>query len=361
MQRLYDGVAFSKGSFVSPKLELTLKRQRNSIESMKRYYRENYVLVSNSSLLIKAIYKLSSYIGGSRVAALNSLDENLKDITASLRFVTSSNFGNVFDSDFSGEEGTVIIGAPHYSQAELITVTDWKALVPLRVVSRDGVDGSLLRPDLREEAEGATVVTLDLKALLVMLSLWMVENNKRPIGEQQTLNEFLGRYVYVNAMDSQMDCIMVNILRLIPEEVEVLKLSTYPSVASNKDYMVLLIEEMQELKEKYAEKSQDFLATIGHIPSYTKDSIKDSVPTINVAATTYNYWALQAAYVNVTEASLIVGASDPEINSTRNTFRRINRHMKSVRTFEKIKHPYFRKWLQDRYMFVMFRLDDAKN
>lgn len=256
---------------------------------------------------------------------------NLEDFARATNITTHINKQKMVKNLFYGKAPTALISE---SRLDInYDAMDWKYLNPLRVLVCPVTKGFFTRPDLIEATNGYSIIGIDIPMLSVMYNSWMRENLLLPVDVQERPQQFLGRYVYPNMMESQADAIMVNNLNYEMTNF----IDDSPKLPTDQsgviDNTVPFVDQLLKAVRESTNKGYTMEQLAESIPSFSADSLLDSLQDPHMLETSANYWGTVMGDLPVLYALAKNTPSDPTATSVIARLRGIQRTLNSQRTF----------------------------
>ena len=169
-----EGISF--GGKANIKLSFILAKHLANVDKAVNYYKLNYKFVPSSHILVRLLGGFTWDLTQGAVNSFNMATDNLQQICTALGITTSQNKGDLDEDSFYGRIGTILLSDSRATFSDIIG--NWKGMVPLEIVYRDGINGALQLPDEDQVvAKGSyTAIQIDIPLLAAMYTKWYIEN-----------------------------------------------------------------------------------------------------------------------------------------------------------------------------------------
>lgn len=338
-----------RGSRIDPKLNQLMQKQKSNLSQCVRYYQQNYVPVDMTHPLVRLCYRFNWDLTQQSFDYYNRANEQKEELCSPLGITTSFNKGEIHEGIFYGEacKTALVLEVRDTNMRALMDGRPWASLTPLRVLTRPGVRGAYLRPDLiNEDEEGYAVVAIDVPLLAGMFKRWRLDNQKKPKEARERPEHFVGRYLLPSMMHTQMDAVLLNSLNAFSLRKSELK--DLSGVALG------LIDQTANLAEELfdhvnALQGSTWEQVANHIPSFEGETLADHLPVLSDRISQANEWASVGGSVALCRVCSKYATDNPEGDRLVNLWMQEDRHYKNDRTFSKTPDPKFGTLLENHY------------
>lgn len=359
MLTLIDNVSnLNRGEVVDYGLARLLKLQAGNIERMRSYYIANYVPIDATNPILKLLYGFNWALSANPMSFYNSAYEDMEVLCSSVGITTSYNRGQTFQGIFFGEgvSNALVLSVDPANRRTAVTSTRWRTFSPLKVITRPGVRGAYVRPDLLDYDSGNAVIAVDVPMLAYQYRLWYEYNSKLPLVERERPEHFLGRYVFPNMLYSQMDAIMVNSLLMdsVDEDPR-----NFPTPLAVMNHTEPLLKSLRKLISQVSETETVFDRLLTHMPSFKHSDMSQNLPRIHDRVTEANAWVALAMSLPMVSVCVKWGKEhNPEWGNVLNLFSTAERRIRTQRVIEKVTDLSFRINLDTDYTDFIIEITD---
>lgn len=333
-------------SFETVTLDFLIAKQEKEVNDAMRYYRNNKRTIPAGHWM----YRLCKLLDWGHEPTFSTYYFRAKDeeetICRNMGIYTAINKGHALDLNMGTDGFCVGFNNTHVDSGSYVSLgSKWETLEPVKVVHRPGVKGSLLLPDdPKQDYDGYCAISVDIPLLAIMYLGFKKQESTKPITERMGTGDFISGYLLPNMMRSQFTCIIQNMF---------LSTKTYDDddhapVFTNGNQLKNIIHESDKLITEYMGRERTNLEMASSLPQVWSEPFFKTVSFENIA-TVNNFWGSLVSGVSPTMA--IVGIIDSKDGgSNKVMFNRINRRVKSERTFNKLPEgadAYFRSTYDD--------------
>lgn len=319
-------------SFETVTLDFLISKQETEVKDAIQYYRSNKKAVPAGHWM----YRLCKLLDWGHESTFANYYFRAKDeeesICRNMHIYTAINKGGVIDLSMGTDDECVGFSNEHITDSNYsYHGSKWKSLEPIKIVHRPGIKGGLLLPDdPKQEYDGYCALSIDVPLLAIMYLGFKKEQSTKPLNERDTTGDFISGYLLPNMMYSQFTCIMQNMF-----------ISSYiydgedirPPFATG-NQLNGIVDEADKLVAEYTSRSLSNLEYATSLPAIW-GKVFYEVPEFTNIATVNNYWGYVTTGLAVTNA--IVGTiKSSDGKTTTNYFRRVDRRVRSERTFDKL-------------------------
>lgn len=329
-------------SFETVTFDFLISQQEKEVQDAIKYYRAN----RRSTPAGHWIYRLCKLLDwGSDITFANCYFRAKSEEEALCRNVgiyTSINAGHSIGLNMGMDGECVAFVNNHLTSADYSSIgARWKTQQPIKVVSRPGITGSLNLPDdPTQDYYGYSAISVDVCMLALMYLGFKKEEFKKPLNERMTTSDFVSGYVLPNMMYSQFTCIVHN---MFDNEAMYSNVEDIRTPFTNSSRIKDLIDEAETILAANNGKRMSNLEYANSLPKVW-DKPFHSVVKVEPLLTVNNYWANVVTGIGVAKA-ILGNIEQTDGNTTLNLFNRVNRRVRSERTFAKMPEgigDYFR-------------------
>lgn len=329
-----------RGSLVSPELNLARSKLSKAIDKIVNYYRTNFVTIDRASPIYRLVWNLNFQTGNTTPDIYGYYQKartKMDDIAIATGITTSSNKSAMSIGYFYGNIPTAILAEDGMSPREIHGASQgWESLSPMRILACPVATGVFARPDKITAKVGYAVISVDIPMLAVMYNMWQFKNNQKPEDEREGIDHFIGRYLYPNAMRSQADAMVVNMLNSdsldlydINPDIDEPPIALYDN---SKEFAKHLSDHVKDMR-----KSGFTLGRfISNIPGFVGDDLLDGVEVLEETKSTANRWAVLMASLPMVRAAAINTPNDPGASEVVQQWKMIDRQVRSYRALSNI-------------------------
>lgn len=203
---------------ITPPVYRTLKSMfARNIETALNYNTNNSYNLPKDHILIQYLTSFPVPLGGDSEVFEYRLDKVGTSFAALLQMTSEESVGKIFTNQFyNAHEVIYAVYGEDYSYDDIDDeAQSWKNFTPVKVLRHDYHDLDYALPSGRQtkRREGFAVIKVDVKLLMIMYRCFRREqfiaatfNN----GTQQTIHDFLNRYVLNKMIPSQLDIMIFN-------------------------------------------------------------------------------------------------------------------------------------------------------
>lgn len=201
----------NRGGLALPQLRYVTDRLESNYRKLKDFYQNSGGAADSRHILIRA---LSNLTGNYHTAPELYYDYVLNNYDRACRaeqITTYSNTGAVHrNGHFYGRGSDEIYVAVEAVGRAGDIFRNWRNQSPVRVLRHPYMDMNMNLPDGRGFVGGVAVFAIDFPMLGVMYQAWRLEEDQKPRGTQETLNQFIYQYVLPGMLPSQSNIAMLN-------------------------------------------------------------------------------------------------------------------------------------------------------
>lgn len=326
--------SINRGQSIDVNLNRIFEQYKNNINKMKAYYRANYVRVAQTNPFISLVWLIMDMEAtSSEVYNLTKIKK--EELASTLGFTSSIHRGQTFADDFWNSSTGILVNT-FYSASDILQVSNWMEMSPVRVLAIPSIADSMVRPDRALHEDGIGVIEVDIPAFAFMWSKWNEYNVQKPVQAREQVTEFLGRYVFPNMLDTQADAFVVQ--ALLAEDFDLAKVNNTPLAIPDTAYK--LCEELKEFTEDLP-KGYILEQVATNLPAMTSDSQLASALKLREIDTQSNYWLTSYAYMPLILTCLNIARDNPEGDELVNILKKELKRQRSENTIRKIDDEYF--------------------
>ena len=356
---LNKDLAFTKTTISEPELVRLISQERASIDKAVRYYNSSGRAVDGSHFLTRLVHSFIYSAMDDYSSVFSSVSDVRNEPAHSVGITTSINTGTPLQSVFYPGCVEYMVSSSDMTYRDTFNVTDrnWEDIVPVKTLYQPYRLLGSHYPSGFGDGHRFACVAIDVPALAVMHSGWAKRNAKRPVGEKESVEQFIGSYVLPNMLHSQYNTTLINML------------AVSANMESGHFYNVPLSMHVTS----YAEKIEQLMGNLGRrlIDSgVSPEDILDNVPAINPIETmlnvvprisdsdTYaNYTVRFLSNLPYVMVGLTLAKNYSDLTSYRNKVKRIIRKEKNRGTIRRIDSREQRHRVEDMYSRIKFILD----
>ncbi|QAX96062.1 hypothetical protein [Vibrio phage vB_VmeM-Yong XC32] len=326
-----------RGETIEAGLNRVLQLQAKNIAVAETYYQNQYVPTDMTNPLIRLCYRFNWELTTEPVNYYNRAKEEMQELCLNTGITSSANEGDIFEGLFYGENvKTVMVAeADAARRNRILSQPRWKDIRPVRVLTRPGVKGSYVRPDLIEYNEGHCVISVDIPALAYMFRGWIEDNLKLPVEQQKQPFHFVCHYVLPSMMWSQQDATLINSLVIGADawKEDAGEFSTFLAINNMTDS---LLRTTYGLVKEVGTQTATWEKLLSHIPSFIGEDMSTALPQFFDRKTIKNEWVELIAMLPIATVCAKYAKNNPESTMVDNLWKEYSRYLKNQRIISKI-------------------------
>ncbi len=347
MYSLINGAeVLNRGEKASITLTRLITQQRVKIKTVTDHYQKNLVPIKRDNPFLRLLYSFGYDNNSIPLDWYNRADRDRLTLAAGVAFTTEANEGELHRDVFWGSTPVVINAGSFTRPTELLGLSSWREIQPIRVIVTPTISYSLTRPDIAKAQSGYGVVSVDMAALAFMYKSWDAINQQKPLEERERPENFLARFVFPSMIKSQYDAVMIAGLNQDIIDPEIAGLQELPFLISDKTPE--LLTELVDLAMDFGGDAT-FEQILKNMPSSQYEDLLTSVTYTKLDIATQNRWAELAASIPVVTALLRHTQNNPEADELSLAYRRAVRRYVQENTIRKIDDKEFRFLLGSDY------------
>lgn len=327
----------SSGQFETPRLDALMGKQLSELKRVKSYYEVNRFHINSSHIILKLAYDLVL----DKVPAAEAYrytKARLKEICLAHGIGNSQHYPD--DVDGFSHKHAFLVETSESSYKNFGTPTlHWKSATPLRVVARTGISGIFQLPvDTVNNVDGFIVLGIDLPMFAYMLNGFQNENIAKPLSEQETILDFVSKYVIPQLLITQYDCILKNMMIEIadPElftsfNSDAWKVNTPISVVNPSKKINRELEKLYDKRDSLNMTSKDFCDSI---PT-ASGTLTDTMFFSPMQDTTFTLWFTALAGTSLARVFFLYSGTARNQSTLMSNVLRQDKLIRSTRTFSK--------------------------
>jgi len=334
----------SRGGLALPQLRYVTERLESNYQRLREYYQNSGGAADSRHILIRA---LSNLTGNYRTAPELYYDYVLNNYDNACRpegITTPFNVGAIHrNGHFYGRGSDEVYIAVEPVGRPMDIFRNWRTQCPVKVLRHPYMDLNLNLPDGRGFVAGTAVFSIDFPMLGVMYQAWRLEEDTKPRGTQETLNQFIYQYVLPGMLRSQANVGLMNRVFAMAEGfdtgIQVDKRHAM-SLASAEGYVGTIAAQYDDWA---VNSTRSFEQLLQSFPVVFKDkgmdTIADCVVPDGLFRTRQSKWASTIAQLPLVHWLLLVDrTTESHANvGEKDDIRRELRIMRSERTFQGVR------------------------
>lgn len=204
---------YDRGIVSVPQFIYVKEGLQKAVDKLTAYYHEAALNVRNEHILVKLINSLNVSLNRDFVNYLDVAADNAMNVSRVMGFTSSTVYGRVFERGyFYGDGVKEILILDDTVPEDLSEASDWKSLMPVRVLRHPFTDMSLDIPDGTYNGSnegGLAVISINVPTLLAQYRGWHF-NEKFEGQAIDTIHQFVRRYPITNMLSSHLDVALFN-------------------------------------------------------------------------------------------------------------------------------------------------------
>jgi len=330
------------GRYTDTKLNRLLGLQVDEREQVKKHYQTYGHSAGGDHPIVKLVYGLVTRLGSTPLMQYSAAKDLEDDLSLAVKAYSPVNRGKSSKSVYYKDCFEYLVQSDHYSVTEVISYNgDWKSLSPLRVLCHPYV---LPHWYLPEGGEGSdtyeyAILAISIPELSVMYHGWYEVNRKLEDTMQESVEQFVGRFVLPGALDTQLQ-------------------SSYNNASTRGDEMFTTVERPPifltnrtevisklywKLFQRATKKGQSPIDTLGHLPNLNGEGMLFSgFPLLDINETVMNDTIRFLAYLPLVHAVVSRTPKYRHMSNLLNRWKQANRLVESRGTIDRIEEDSVR-------------------
>lgn len=334
--------------FESPNPKQAPRWHFQGFESVRRRWQENITRLTGywatSGIAVDSQHILSRLIGSFSIPLYSDVRkyrDRISDLVPQLCMangIVAPTNGRIPQNDkgwFYGLTGREYIISVDFGYSPESIAKKWREIETFRVVRHPFTDVDMRLPQGGTDNGGYAVFEIDIPALAVQYWCWSQEQLKRPEGERQRLQQFIGQFVLPQLLYSQTTVGWFNRILATFNGESVAKEGKSGALALGTNYtgMDRVIDQLLVLVRANQLTYTELLATI---PTARNQSMLAFAQLPDTVVHRQNQWAIELGYIPYTslavQATLIHGGSQNQ--AERNALQRLVKRITTDRLFD---------------------------
>jgi hypothetical protein len=201
----------NRGGLALPQLRYVTDRLDANYRKLRDYYQNSGGAADSRHILIRALLNLTGNYRTEPELYYDYVLNNYANACRAEQITTYTNTGAVHrNGHFYGRGSDEIYIAVESIGKPRDIFQNWRNQCPIKVVRHPYMDFNQNLPDGRGFIGGIAVFTIDFPMLGVMYQAWRLEEDAKPRGTQETVNQFIYQYVLPGILPSQANVAMLN-------------------------------------------------------------------------------------------------------------------------------------------------------
>ena len=280
--------------------------------------------VNSNHPLIRLCYMLSDFMNAS-ADTYRLVSNNLHSICSSIGITSESSFGKIFNNCLYTEWCT-LAAVTFNDQIPYIKQVDWRDMRPVRCFSHPYTSMELFVAPVNRTSvvPGISSIGIDLPLLALQFKSWVNYNNTLPDGDQESMSEFIFKYVLVGMLKEYIDIALRNRLRYIAIDEDVPKQIHERGFVTS--YEQGIIHPIKNILDNSLDSSLPYYKALKQIPFIFSDSYFDAVPRELSGLNIYMYWVQALTLIDWVTPMAYFVSREQNINTDMiKTFKRVDR------------------------------------
>ena len=289
------------------------------------YYRHFGFYVASHHILMRLAYVLNIYLD-TEVDTYRMINDNLHNICSGLGITSDYTPGHVFHDAFYTK--TCLILATNFSDSDPNQVAPlvWQNIRAVRCLTHPNTSMEVHVPvtNKRLLGEGLAAVGIDIPLFGYQLKQWLIINNNLPEIEQESLAQFLSKYVLPGMVMEQIDIALRNRLSYIYKD-------TIPSVITKERSFVTtseasLVAPLQRILEVINTSRAGYKKALLEIPMIFENNYFTAVPMEIASPSSYSYYVILLVMIDwVYPMTIFIEADQKNITEIGKVLKRVER------------------------------------
>lgn len=331
----------NSGILVDGELLTISARQKATVDKMVDYQFNNPVYVKSDNILVSALMGLPSMDNTNMMDYYDTMQSVEIEIANSLGISNSSKVGMVRENHILNCTEVFVLDRDRLSFKDIMAINNesWANLSPLKPLRLPSdmpstqQFGSVSNNDSR--SKGIAVYSVNIAVLGLMYYQYGAMMAEMPESLTVTPEEFIGRYVYGNAMRYSTNLKVITILNSLKDKTEPVFLK------SNNDTYVLdhvpkTIVRWSKILEDLTARGDDLTDILRSCPTFGKESLAEVLPYFEDVLTSNNYWVSMLVVGPYLELVSYILTEAENTTNIRNTVARFLRYIKGNNIISKV-------------------------
>jgi len=306
----------------SPEWPFVRRVLQAGLNQFIRYYQDNVTTVKSNHILVKLLQSIPVSKSLELQHYYDAVDAIAGDLSMAMKFTSSINKGNIFNSVFYGNNSNEVLISIDVPFDSKYAHDHWKDVSAVRVLRHDR--SSLALNPLRGEdkyKEEIAVVSINIPLLAIQYRAFRInENLISPDDSQKSVMQFIAMYVLPNMMTSHLDYVIFNrAYNLLTDQANSLFINKTPFYQTN--YELKVDRMLNEVIDKFSTTKARFDTILKSFQVITKESLFDVMQLPKVAPTRQVLWALVISRIRALKFLFLfnakVGSNENQANMNR--------------------------------------------
>ena len=329
MHRLFITPLCNVGSNVTPNIDICRNLIKSRVDYQQEFYKIHGQYVPSNHILIRLAYLLSPYIE-SEVDLQRRIYDNVHEICTALQLTSSTTKGRIFNKAFYTNKCIIL----STTFPDTLHVEKWNDLRPVRCLTHPFTSMEVRLPPITAASliEGITAVGIDIYLYAKMLLNWIKENEARLSADQESISQFISKYVLTGMINEQVDISVRNRLPMLATGIEI------PVNLDDRQFVLSYSNTMDSLLHKTIKKINSrqlqFIYQLEQLPLVYSHTYLDAVPRYIGEISPYCYWATCYIFVDWIYSYIdILNLSNGSTSNVRRILRTVDRFLFSGGSF----------------------------
>jgi hypothetical protein len=280
------------------------------------------------------------------------VESNLDPIAISLGITTNSNLGTIHNGAFYTHT-CAIYSATFFDS---IGEEDWAILRPVRCLTHPNITLSIHTPPVSKNflRGGISVVAIDIPLLGYQLKQWYLLNQTKPTFEQETISQFITKWVLPGTVREQMDISSRNQMSTFRDNFTLPKgksiangvTFSYDDMLYNQN--VIYNGYLKTLINTINRSSNTYIQFLDNVPMLFGDTFLNAVPSEAMVLTSSSYWVVLLIYTDWVYSFIdIIKTDQRTVTDISRILKRVERSVKNYnigKLMRGISLPLFLSW-----------------
>lgn len=341
MYYLFSARPSSRGVIKNGSLNNHMQRQNAMLQKVIDFKRSNNAYVPSNNIIVTLLMSLPSMDNTSLFDYYFKLKKNEDAIANGVGFTNyesagKEHYGNLYNCHevFIQDRSDIL-----YTDIANISSTNWYLLEPVKTLKLPLDISALQAPGYigssHPSSDDVAVFYVNISLLGLMWYQFSVINDMKSPAEQESVETFVGKYVYASAMKNNNDIKIVDIFHAATLGTE-LSIKNPAAVSYVKDY----IADDKEAWNEVIDILESTSLTIGDFlymcPSYNGGSLISTLPYVGDLLGSNNYWTTVLLLTRYAEVMWYFVGLNGDTSELENKMKVVARAVKGNSTLSKI-------------------------
>ena len=284
----------SLGAINSPLMNRIRELIQIHLDYQIKHYESYSSYINSDFILSRLAILLEPYLDDS-LNTYNTVSDNLHNICNPLQITSSTTFGKIHHNSFYTNTCALISADFGLSSIK----TDWEKITSVKVLTHPSLSMEVHIPvtvSRNKQLDGLAVIGIDIALFAYQLKKWTQYNKTKSDLEQESIADFISKYVLPNMIPSQIDCALRNRIEYlvrneIPDVIEIER-------AFVKNYESAIKGPIEQILKNISTSRSVYRKAVGEIPFIFNDSYLSAVPFEIASFSTYSYWVVFMTFVD---------------------------------------------------------------